>query len=80
MAENQPFLIEAMTYRYLPVSRPSLQPTALTSPLSVPPNTALSPCIAFSSLLYITALFFSGPHSQLIHVSSSEQDWTSQYQ
>lgn len=80
VAENQPFLIEAMTYRYLPVSHPSLQPTALTSPLSVPPDTALSPRIAFSSLLYITALFFSGPHSQLIHVSSSEQDWTSQYQ
>lgn len=42
VAENQPFLIEAMTYRCLPVSPPSLQPTALTSPLCQCPQTL--PC------------------------------------
>lgn len=79
VAENQPFLIEAMTYRYLPVSLPSLQPAALTSSLSVPPTLPCHPyCVPLLALHHCSVLFW--PHSQLVHVSSSEQDWTSQYQ
>lgn len=70
VAENQPFLIEAMTYRCLPFP-PSLSPMALTASLiSLSPKLGLLPRVASPSSFYsslVHPLPLSQTHSRDPH-------------
>lgn len=74
VAENQPFLIEAMTYRYLSTFHPAAHSS---DKLSVAPDMASLPCATSRLCPFLTC---SSVLPQLIHASSPEQDWTPQHQ